>query len=249
MSRLVGKVAVVTGGSRGLGRGVVKALASEGAQVWAVARNEENLAALQKDVDGVRTLAIDVTEADAAAGVFAAAKPDVLVLSAGATPHMAPVHEQTWEQFGLNWETDVKSTFHFGKEALQSPMRPGSQVVILSSGAALSGSVASGGYAGAKRTQWFLSEYFQRESDALRLGIRFVAVLPKQIFGATELGHQASSGYARRLGISKEEFLQRFEPALTPDGFGDGVVSILLDEAHEEGLGFGINGSGIEKLN
>ena len=249
MKRLERKVAVVTGGSRGLGRGIVNALAAEGAEVWAVARNEDGLLDLEWDVASVQTLAMDVSEPHTASRVFAAAKPDILVLNAGAQAHMAPIHEQNWEQFNFNWETDVKSTFLFGKQALQAPMPPGSQVVTISSGAALFGSPASGGYAGAKRTQWFLSEYFQKESDALHLDIRFTAVLPKQMFGSTELGHHASSGYAEQLGISKEQFLQRFEPALTPTEFGYEVISILLDEAYQDGVGFAINGSGIEKLN
>ena len=113
----------------------------------------------------------------------------------------------------------------------------------------VSGSPASGGYAGAKRTQWFLSEYFQKESDALKLGIRFVAVLPKQIVGTTELGSNAAAAYAKRAGLTKAEFLAGSEPALTPDGFGDGVVSVLLDKAYRDGLAFAIGGAGIDKLN
>ncbi len=138
-------MAVVTGGSRGLGKGIVSELAAEGAQVWAVARNGEDLAKLRDDIRGVQTLEIDISEPDAAARVFAAARPDILVLNAGAAPHMAPVHEQTWEQFELPWATDVKSTFNFGKAALLAPLSPGSQVVTISSGAAIGGSFLSGG--------------------------------------------------------------------------------------------------------
>ena len=76
---------------------------------------------------------------------------------------MAPLHEQTWEQFGLSWNTDVKAAFHFGKAALLAPLASGSQVIIVSSGAAIGGSPHSGGYAGAKRMQWFLTEYSQTE--------------------------------------------------------------------------------------
>ena len=130
-----------------------------------------------------------------------------------------------------------------------APLSPGSQVVTISSGAAIGGSFMSGGYAGAKRMQWFLSEYLQKESEALRLDIRFTAFLPKQIIGTTELGHQASTGYATRQGITKEKFLERFGTPLTPDVVGSGVVSLLLDEAYKEGIGFAITGDGIEKLN
>jgi NAD(P)-dependent dehydrogenase (short-subunit alcohol dehydrogenase family) len=89
--------------------------------------------------------------------------PDILVLNAGATPIPLPVHELTWEQFSLVWETDVKATFLFGKEALTMPMKPGSVVVITSSTAAIAGgSPLAGSYAGAKRMQWFLARYFRQ---------------------------------------------------------------------------------------
>ncbi len=97
--------------------------------------------------------------------------------------------------------------------------------------------------------QWFLSEYLQKESETLKLDIRFTALLPKQIIGTTELGHQASTGYAARQGITKEKFLERFGVPLTPDAVGSGLVSLLLDEAYKEGIGFAITGTGIEKLN
>ena len=69
----------------------MSALAAEGAQVWAVARNADNLAKLRTEIGGVQTLEIDISEPDAAARVFEAAKPDILVLNAGASPHMAPI--------------------------------------------------------------------------------------------------------------------------------------------------------------
>ena len=117
MMRLEKRVAMVTGGSRGLGEGIVRALAAEGAQVWAIARNEHNLEELKAEVAGVQTLAMDISTNDAASRAFSSVTPDILVLNAGALPHLAPVHERTWEQFELNWDTDVKSTFHFGKRS------------------------------------------------------------------------------------------------------------------------------------
>ncbi len=163
MRQLDGKIAVVIGGSRGFGQGIVRALAAEGAVVWALARNAGRLAQLKQAVAGVQTLLADVTEAQTAPQTLRATRPDILVLNAGATPSMAPVHQQSWEQFARTWQTDVYMTFAFGKEALLLPLAPGSVVVIVSSGAAIGGSPLSGGYAGAKRTQWFLAQYLQHD--------------------------------------------------------------------------------------
>jgi NAD(P)-dependent dehydrogenase (short-subunit alcohol dehydrogenase family) len=248
MSHFEGKTAVVTGGSRGFGQGIVRALAAEGAAVWALARHAEGLDRLAREVAGVQTLAADVTDPQTAPHTLRATRPDILVLNAGAVPTMAPVHQQSWEQFARTWETDVHMTFAFGKEALLLPLAPGSVVVIISSGAAIGGSPLSGGYTGAKRMQWFLADFLQRESDALNRGIRFVALLPRQISGATELGHTAATAYAAQQGISKQAFLERFGPPLTPEGVGRGVVALLADPAYRNGIAFGITGEGLASL-
>jgi hypothetical protein len=61
---------------------------------------------------------------------------------------MRPLQYQTWETFSVNWHTDVKMAFTWLREAPLKPLPPGSQVVVVSSGAAINGSPASGGYAG-----------------------------------------------------------------------------------------------------
>jgi hypothetical protein len=248
MIQLNNKIALVTGGSRGLGRGIVEALTAEGAQVWAIARDASRLDRLKREVDGVQTLVADVTDPQTASQALREIRPDILVLNAGAMPTMAPVHEQSWEQFSRVWETDVKATFSFGQEALLMPMTPGSVVIIVSSGAAIGGSPLSGGYAGAKRTQWFLAQYLQQESNTLNFGIRFVALLPRQIIGTTELGHTAVSAYAAQQGISEQAFLERFGPPLTLEGVGRGVVALLTDKAYRDGIAFGITGQGLASL-
>ena len=80
------------------------------------------------------------------------AGPEVLILVAGATPVMRPLQYQMWETFSVNWRPDVKIAFTWLREALLKPLPPGSRVVV-SSGAAINGSPASGGYAGSKATQ------------------------------------------------------------------------------------------------
>ena len=240
MRQLAGKTAVVIGGSRGFGQGIVRALAAEGTTVWALARDAGRLDLLKREVAGVQTLVADVTDAQTASQTLRTIRPDILVLNAGATPTLAPIHEQSWEQFARTWNTDVHMTFAFGKEALMLPLASGSVVVIISSGAAISGSPRSGGYAGAKRMQWFLARYLQQEADALNLGIRFVALLPRQISGATELGRAAVVAYAAHEGISEQAFLDRFGPPLTPERVGEGVVALLTDPAYSTGIAFGI---------
>jgi NAD(P)-dependent dehydrogenase (short-subunit alcohol dehydrogenase family) len=207
MLSLKGKNMVVIGGSRGVGRHTVEAGVRNGARVLAVARREEPLQKLAKEVSGVEILALDATDGDAAPRVFGRLQPDILVLGGGELPPAAPLHEQSWEQFAINWDTDVKIAFRFCKAALLRPLLPGATVIVISSGAALAGSPHSGGYAGAKRTQMFIANYSQKESDRLGLGLRFIAIAPR-IMPDTALGKHAISGYSRYLGISPEDFVR-----------------------------------------
>src|SRR5664279_2728905 len=143
MSQLTNKTALVTGGSRGLGRGIVAALTAEGVHVWTIARDPQRLEALKRDFPETHTLSGDVTQEHVAGHSLREIHPDILVLNAGATPMMAPLHQQSWEQFNGVWETDVKATFQFGREAILTPLAPGSTVIIVSSGAAIGGSPLS----------------------------------------------------------------------------------------------------------
>ena len=116
-----------------------------------------------------------------------------LILVAGANPVMRPLHDQTWETFSVNWHTDVKIAFTWLREALLKPLTPGSRVVAVSSGAAINGSPASGGYAGAKATQRFIAEYAQEESRRAGLDITVTAVMPRM----TPFGDWAGVGSGR----------------------------------------------------
>jgi NAD(P)-dependent dehydrogenase (short-subunit alcohol dehydrogenase family) len=62
------------------------------------------------------------------------------VLGAGTFPPAAPLHKQGWQEFAVNWETDVKIAFHFCKAVLSRLLPWGASVILISSGAALAGS-------------------------------------------------------------------------------------------------------------
>lgn len=245
---LDGRKIMITGATRGLGRALAETAAAANAEVWAIGRNTADLESLSAHSNKIHPLRLDITADDAATKAFDTAVPDILILSAGAIPRMAPVRDQTWAEFSTNWETDVKGAFTFGKAALARPMPDGGIVLTISSGAAIGGSFASGGYAGAKRMQWFLSQYLQREADELERRIKFLTVLPKQQFRETELGQTASSGYADRIGIAQDDFLARFKNALTPQGFADSVVAVLTEPHYADGHTFAVSGAGIERM-
>src|SRR5262249_15296818 len=178
MSDLSGRTTVVVGASRGLGRGIARAFAEAGAPVVALARSAPALAELASTSANIRSEVADAADATVAWRVLDQYARQVLILVGGATPVTRPLQEQTWETFSLNWQSDVTIAFSWLREALLLPLPKGSRVVVLSSGAAIEGSPASGGYAGAKATVRFIAAYAQEEWHRAGLEITVTAVLP-----------------------------------------------------------------------
>ena len=245
MLPLAGKNVVVIGGSRGVGRQIVEVAASSGARVLAVARQEGPLRQLAQEVSGVQILPLDATDENTPSKVFEVLQPDILVLCAGAFPPAAPLQKLSWPEFAINWETDVKIAFHFSKAALSRPLSAGASVVVISSGAALAGSPISGGYAGAKRTQLFMTNYAQKESDRLGLGLRFTALAPR-IMPDTELGQHAVAGYSRYLGTSAADFIRSMDSPPTSTDVANAVMELVTNAERSKGKVFVVSGKGLE---
>ena len=246
-SDLAGRTTIVVGASRGLGRGIATAFAQAHASVIAVARSEAALAELADGPGDITPAVADAVDADLAAALLDRYRPQVLVLVAGATPTIRPLQEQTWESFSVNWHTDVRIAFHWLREALLKPLRPGSRVVVISSGAALAGSPLSGGYAGAKATQRFLTQNAQDEAQRAGLGITFTAVLPR-ITPLTDLGRPAVRAYAARSGQTEEEYLRPMGEPLTPEAAGAALVDLVRADAADVAPAYLLTGAGLQKL-
>ena len=237
---LEGKTAIVTGGSRGLGLGVVEALVGRGAKVWVVARNEADLEAVRARL-GVQVIPADIADAAAARRILADVRPDILVLNAGATPAEGPLDQLDWEAFSRPWEVDVKGGFHWLQAALGLPLARGARVLVGSSGAARQGSPQSGGYAGAKRMLWLMAGYAQQVSDSKGLGLIIQALLPLQMVAGGEVGQAGARAYGRARGAPPEAILAGF-PAMTPGGYGEHVATILADPQYDAAQAVGVRG-------
>ncbi len=242
------KKVVVTGGSRGLGLGLVEALVAHGAEITVIARDEGALASVRTRL-GVETISADVTDETAAHHILKEVHPDILVLNAGAKPRMGRLDQLSWQDFSATWETDVKAGLYWLQAALKTPLKPGSRVLVGSSGAAQNGSPLSGGYAGAKRMLWMMANYANGVSTQSKLGIRFQAIVPQQIIGNTGVGDAGANAYARSMGIGRDEFLARFGAPMPPREFGEKVVSVLEEEKYADGVVFALKGdTGITML-
>jgi NAD(P)-dependent dehydrogenase (short-subunit alcohol dehydrogenase family) len=238
---LSGTTTLVVGASRGLGRGIAAALAEAGAPVVAVARTAPELAGV------AASEAADATDPAAARSLLDRHDPLAVVLVAGASPALGPLQDQTWETFSVNWHADVRIAFAWLGEILRRPLRPGSRVVVISSGAALAGSPLSGGYAGAKATQRFLAGYAQDEANRAGLGITVTAVLPR-LTPLTDLGRPAVRAYAARSGLSEEDYLRQLGDPLTPEAAGSAVVDLVRADAASIAPAYLLSEAGLKAL-
>jgi NAD(P)-dependent dehydrogenase (short-subunit alcohol dehydrogenase family) len=231
---LVGSTALVTGASRGFGRGIAGVLSDAGARVIGVARERGPLEEARADLgESFTAVTADAADPVVAGQLIDAYHPTILVLNAGVSPLARPLQHHTWETFSRNWDVDVKHAFHWTREALLAPLAPGSAVITLSSGAALRGSPLSGGYAGAKATIRWLTSYAAAESARADLGIRFVALLP-QLTPATELGAAATAAYAARAGTDVAAYIETMGAVVTPDLAGKAVTGLLAEPRDDQ---------------
>ena len=247
MNALPQRTTMVVGASRGLGRGIATALADAGASVVAVARSRPALAELADTTANIGTEVADATDPAVAGTLLDRHEPSILILVAGASPLMRALHHQTWETFSVNWDTDVRIAFNWLRESLLRPLRQGSRVVVISSGAAQMGSPLSGGYAGAKATQRFITAYAQDEAQRAGLGITFTAVLPR-ITPLTDLGRPAVQAYAARRGQSEQEYLQAMGEPLTPARAGAAVVELVNADPASVAPAYLLSGAGLQAL-
>jgi NAD(P)-dependent dehydrogenase (short-subunit alcohol dehydrogenase family) len=232
---LAGKTAIVTGASRGFGRAIAAALSAAGTHVVGVARSSAQLDELRDELgDTFIPVAADVADPNVAGQLIDEHRPQILVLCAGASPTMSPLHEQSWESFSQTWNVDVAQAFHWSRHALRHPLTPGSSVILMSSGAAVNGSPLSGGYAGAKAAVKFIADYAAVESELAGLAISFVSVLPR-LTVATQLGARAVAAYADRQGVDVDTFLQAGGPTLTAEQVGRSVLEIVGGKHREQG--------------
>jgi 3-oxoacyl-[acyl-carrier protein] reductase len=247
MNDLSGKTTVVVGASRGLGRGIARAFAEAGAPVVAVARNAAELAELAAASANITTEVADAAEEAVPESLLDKYEPEVLVVVAGASPVIGALQDQTWETFSVNWHADVKIAFGWLRAMLRKPLSPGSRVVVVSSGAAINGSPATGGYAGAKATQRFIAGYAQEESRRAGLGITVTTVLPRMTpFG--EVGRQGIHAYAARSGQTEEEFTRQLGEPLTSEKAGSALVDLVRADPAGTAPGYVLTGAGLQPV-
>ena len=197
MPGLDGRVALVTGGSKGIGRAVALALAEDGADVALAARGEDDLAAAAKEVEalGRRALPVptDVSDPEQVQALVdrtigELGRLDVLVNNAGAAPFLSTVDSIRPEGFEKYFRINFHSAFYATQAASRHLLEKGSGCVV--NVASVAAFIASPGltyYAGAKAALVAFTRTVAQEWAAA--GVRVNAVAPGWI--ETDLNAQS----------------------------------------------------------
>ena len=166
---LEGKVAIVTGGSRGIGRSIALGLAEHGADVVLAARKPEPLAEAVQEIEatGRRALGVptNVRRTDELENLVATTKSemgrlDILVNNAGTNPTFGPVHEIDERAWDMIMNTNVKSV-HIVSNAARKVMveqGEGGAIINVSSVGGFRASDVIGGYSVSKAALIMLTQ-------------------------------------------------------------------------------------------
>lgn len=209
---LAGQLAVVTGGSRGIGAAIAALLAANGADLALIARNRESLNEAAERLRlqygaAVQVEAADVSDAGATADVFKKlGEVSILVNNAGMA-ESAPFLETD----PLLWERTVavnlNSAYLCTREALPGMLKRGAgRIVNIASTAALRGYPYVSAYCAAKHGLVGLTRSLAVEFG--RSGIRINAICPG--FTETDLLLESIRKVAARTGKSEAEVREQF---------------------------------------
>ena len=240
MSELAGRVALVTGASRGIGAATARALAAAGAKV--IVTDMTDTAALAAEIGGLGRRQ-DVTSEDEWAATIAFAKAeagglDILVNNAGLFL-MKPITETSIEEWRKLHAVNVEGVFLGCKHALPalaeraSRWQGGGAIINLSSEAGLVGAAGAVCYNASKGAVRLLTKGLALEAAPLK--IRVNSVHPGVI--DTHMGQEVVSGFSSLTGMGANEARDRVD-ALHPVGhmgrtanIADAIVYLASDKA------------------
>jgi 3-oxoacyl-[acyl-carrier protein] reductase len=182
MARLAGKVALVTGASRGIGRAIAKALCAEGASVALGARDEELLAAAVAECAGAEAWAVRLDVTDRASVEAAVARVlerhgrlDCLVNNAGITRDnlLLRMKREEWQQV---LDTNLTGVFHCTQAALKPMLRQrAGRIVSIASVVGLTGNPGQANYAASKAGLLGFTKALAREVASRSITVNAVA--------------------------------------------------------------------------
>ena len=234
------KLALITGGGRGIGRAIALTFAQHGARIAVAARTREQVEAVAQEVGG-KAVVCDVANPASVAEMFTDLRPDILVNNAGVAESAAFV-QTTDELWQRHLAINLSGTFYCTRAALPAMIERGwGRIINIASIAAKAGAPYIAAYAASKHGVLGLTRSVALEIATT--GVTVNAICPGYV--ETEMVDRGVERITKRTGRSAEEaldMLKRMSPQnrlVTPEE----VAALALLLASDEGRG--ITGQGI----
>jgi 3-oxoacyl-[acyl-carrier protein] reductase len=220
MSLLANKIALVTGGSRGIGAAIVRRFAEEGAQVaFTYHSSREKAEALAAEISQTYGVSCRAYQSDAAS--FSAAEAlieavladfgriDALINNAGITRDtlMLRMTEEQWDEVMAN---NLKSVFNLTKHVLRSMMKNrGGSIINMSSIVGITGNAGQANYAASKAGIIGFSKSIAKEMGSRNVRCNVIAPGFIETDMTDELDEKTKEAYLqniplKRLGAARE---------------------------------------------
>jgi NAD(P)-dependent dehydrogenase (short-subunit alcohol dehydrogenase family) len=198
---LAGKLALVTGGGRGIGASIARALATAGARVVVCGRNKPDLDAVAREIGGV-ALRLDLTDRAHTDQVLASVgHVDVLVNNAGAaeSASLERTSDALWDRI---LELDATAPFRVIRALVPSMIKAKwGRVINIASNAGVSGYGYSTAYCAAKHAMVGMTRALA--IDLARTGVTINALCPGWV--ETQMADEAVTRIAAKTGRSLDE--------------------------------------------
>jgi NAD(P)-dependent dehydrogenase (short-subunit alcohol dehydrogenase family) len=241
---LKGKVAIVTGGGRGIGRAIARRFSSEGAAVVIAARTAEQLASTAREIDSaggrVAWATADVSRETDAARIMETARKtfggvDILVNNAGIYGPVKPIEEITVEEWDSVIAVHLRGGFLMTRVALPEMYSRGAGAILnISSVAARTAIPWGAAYAAAKAGLLALTR--TTAAEGAQRGVRVNALLPGPV-PETEMSQGLGQALSARTGIDAEVMFKDFLKGIlqgrpqTADEIAAAALFLVSDQA------------------
>ena len=140
--KLTGKIAIVTGGSRGIGFAIAKTLSENGATVVITSKDSEKIKKAESKISNAFGIACDIKKKNEVQNVVNQTigkfgKLDILVNNAGVFPKIKQLHEIDEDEWNEVLDVNLTGQFRFTKEAIPYLQKTSGCIINISSDAGL----------------------------------------------------------------------------------------------------------------
>lgn len=200
MFKLNGKIALITGGTTGIGAATARLFQSEGATVMVTGQNPATVKAVQAEYPGIEAELADQSDTDSTRKLIERVRArhgriDILFVNAGVA-HFAPIENVDEGFFDREFAVNVRGAYFVIQNAL-SIMPNGGAIILTGSTAGSSGAPAMSVYAATKAALRSFGRTLAAELAARNIRVNTVSPGPIQtpIFGKAGLNQEQLDGF------------------------------------------------------